>query len=110
MISGGSGNAGVLDLHSSMNGQIILAGINQNAVTFGQQLYANVGVADSFLLELDTNGAIVSLVGYGVANEVVILTGITEDMSGNMYYVGGFGGTLQGQGSVSYTHLRAHET
>ena len=98
VISGGSGNAGVLDLHSSMNGQIILAGINQNAVTFGQQLYANVGVADSFLLELDTNGAIVSLVGYGVANEVVILTGITEDMSGNMYYVGGFGGTLQGQG------------
>ena len=98
VISGGSGNAGVLDLHSSMNGQIILAGINQNAVTFGQQLYANVGVADSFLLELDTNGAIVSLVGYGVPNEVVLITGITEDMSGNMYYVGGFGGTLQGQG------------
>ncbi|MEZ8112283.1 MAG: hypothetical protein QMC61_01520, partial [Candidatus Poseidoniaceae archaeon] len=98
VISGGSGTTGVLDLHSSMNGQIILAGINQNAVTFGQQLYANVGVADSFLLELDTNGAIVSLVGYGVPNEVVLITGITEDMSGNMYYVGGFGGTLQGQG------------
>ena len=81
VISGGSGTTGVLDLHSSMNGQIILAGINQNAVTFGQQLYANVGVADSFLLELDTNGAIVSLVGYGVPNEVVLITGITEDMS-----------------------------
>ena len=98
VISGGSGTTGVLDLHSSMNGQIILAGINQNAVTFGQQLYANVGVADSFLLELDTNGAIVTLVGYGVPNEVVLITGITEDMNGNMYYVGGFGGTLQSQG------------
>ena len=98
VISGGSGNTGVLDLHTSMTGEIVLAGINQNAVTFGQQLYANVGVADSFLLELDTNGAIVSLVGYGVPNEVVLLTGIAEDMNGNMYYVGGFGGTLQGQG------------
>ena len=98
VISGGSGNTGVLDLHVSMSGKIILAGINQNAITFDQQLYANVGIADSFLLELDTNGAIVTLVGYGVPNEVVILTGITEDMNGNMYYVGGFGGTLQGQG------------
>jgi len=98
VISGGSGNTGVLDLHVSMTGEITLAGINQNAVTFGQQLYANVGIADSFLLEIDTNGAIVTLVGYGVPNEVVLITGITEDMSGNMYYVGGFGGTLQGQG------------
>ncbi|MDE0557279.1 MAG: thrombospondin type 3 repeat-containing protein [Candidatus Poseidoniaceae archaeon] len=98
VISGGSGNTGVLDLHVSMTGEITLAGINQNAVTFGQQLYANVGVADSFILEIDTNGAIITLVGYGVPNEVVLITGITEDMSGNMYYVGGFGGTLQGQG------------
>ena len=105
VISGGSGNTGVLDLHVSMSNQITLAGINQNAITFGQQLYVNAGLADSFILELDTNGAVVALDGYGVPNEVVIVTGIAEDMSGDMYYVGGFGGTLQGQGwSLSASH------
>ena len=98
VMDGGTGSTGVLDLHLSMTGGIILGGYTQNAITFGQQLYSNAGLVDSFILELDTNGIVVTLDGYGVPNEQVIIFSITEDMTGNLYLAGGFGGTLQGPG------------
>jgi len=113
VIDGGSGSTSVLDLHVSMTGAIIVAGVTQNSVTFGQQLYSNVGLLDSFILELDTNGVVVSLDGYGVPNEQVIIFSIAEDMTGNLYFAGGFGGTLQGSGwtlSASQGNLDAFLT
>ena len=110
VMSGGSGSTGVLDLHVSMTGAIFVGGYTQNSVTFGQQLYSNLGLVDSFVLELDTNGVVVSLDGYGVPNEQVIIFSITEDMTGNLYLAGGFSGTLQGSGwtlSASQGYLDA---
>jgi len=95
---GGLGDQGVTDVVVDGNGNIQVSGITQTAVYFGANSYTPVGTQDSFVLTLSSTGSFLSVDGYGVANEVVVIRNLAMDANNQLFIGGTFSGTLTKSG------------
>lgn len=95
---GGIGDQQATDVVVDAAGNIFVSGVTQNNVRFGTNSYNVVGTQDSFVLKLSSSGAVLSLTGYGIANQAFLLSGLAVDNNGDVYLGGSFEGTFAKNG------------
>ena len=91
---GGIGSQVVTDVVTDLNGDFHISCLTQDNVLFGTTSYTVSGTQDSFVLKLTNAGLVAGITGYGIPSQVVSMTQLGVDSTGNLYMGGTFGGTL----------------
>lgn len=96
---GGLSNDLGLALATTQTGNVHVAIVTNSAtINAASSLYSLVGTQDVVLFEIDPSGAIMSMDGYGVPNEVTSIGGFESNAQGDLFLGGSFRGTLADSG------------
>ena len=96
--SAGIGRNMVLDMAVTPSGGVKISTLTDGFVQWSSSNYMPVGTYDAVIVELDSNGGVLSLQGIGASNQQTVVTSITVDSSGDTYLAGSFGGTISSGG------------
>ncbi len=96
--AGGVSTQYVTDSVVSQQGEIFVGGITFGNLLAGGKSYFQVGTSDSYVLQIDTSGAILSISGMGAPSANTQLTSMEMNLNGDLFVGGLFSSALQGQG------------
>ena len=96
---GGLSNDIGIALATTQTGSVHLAMVTNSAtINAASTLYSLVGSQDVVLMEIDPSGAVLSLDGYGVPNEVTSVGALESNAQGDLFLGGSFKGNLAKSG------------
>jgi len=92
---GGLGNDIGVAIETTPMGNIVVSMLTASAtVNAANTLHSLIGTQDAILLELDGSGTILTMNGFGVANEATSISNLAVNGGGDVYMAGSFKGTL----------------